>query len=239
MTMRENCSTRDYNGGVTKNWAVVLVVGLLLIAAITGWAVVNAVRGVTRVPEVVGGGVATQVQQFIHPTPTIYPDAVTIVKQVQALSRLETAQYTLEKVITAETRQGALAGLFGDRLLFVAHGNVIAGVDLAKVQANDIQVTPDGQVTLVLPAAEVFVSALDNEKSYVYDRQTGLFTRADVNLETQARQVADAEIRQAALEDGILRLAQDNAKAFMQSLLLSLGFKQVTILQGTPVPATP
>lgn len=237
--MRRNCSTRRYNVGVSKNLAVILVVGLLLIAAFTGWAVVNALRDVTRVPEVIGGGVATQVQQFINPTPTIYPDAVTIVKQVQSLSRLETAQYTLEKVITAETRQGALAGLFGDRLLFVAHGNVIAGVDLAKVQAGDVRVTPDGQVTLVLPAAEVFVSALDNEKSYVYDRQTGLFTRTDVNLETQARQVADEEIRKAALEDGILKLAQDNAKAFMQSLLLSLGFKQVTILQGTAVPATP
>jgi hypothetical protein len=217
--------------------STILVIGLLVIAALTGWAIFNAVRDVTSIPQGLTGGVATQVQQIIHPTPTIYPDPVTVIKQVRNLSRLETAQYSIEKVITAETRQGALAGLFGDRLLFVAHGDVIAGVDLGKVQTSDIRVAPDGSVTLILPAAEIFVATLDNDLSYVYDRQTGLFTNADQNLETQARQVAEAEIEQAALEDGVLTLAQTNAAAFMESLLRSLGYTSVTIIQGTAIPA--
>jgi len=40
--------------------------------------------------------------------------------------------YTVEKLITAETNQGVLASLFGDRLLFVAHGYVIAGIDMKQ-----------------------------------------------------------------------------------------------------------
>jgi hypothetical protein len=221
---------------MSKNLAGALVVGLLLIAAVTGWALVSAVRGVTGVPATTVGGIATQVEQIFNPTPTIYPDPVTVILQVRALSRLESAQYTIEKVITAETGQGALAGLFGDRLLFVAHGEVIAGVDLSKLQATDITVTPAGQVTVILPAPEIFVSTLDNDKSYVYDRQTGLFTNGDVNLETQARQVAEQEIERAALEDGILDLATRNASAFIESLLLSLGFEDVVIVQATAVP---
>jgi hypothetical protein len=213
-----------------------LVVGLLLIAAVTGWALVSAVRGVTNAPATAVGSIATQVQQIFNPTPTIYPDPVTVVLQVRALARLESAQYTIEKVITAETGQGALAGLFGDRLLFVAHGEVIAGVDLSKLQADDIRVTPDGRVTVILPAPEIFVATLDNDKSYVYDRQTGLFTNGDVNLETQARQVAEQEIERAALEDGILDLAARNAQAFLESLLLSLGFEEVIFVQGTVGP---
>jgi hypothetical protein len=220
-----------------RTLSTLLVIGLLVIAAFTGWAVFNAVRDVTEIPQSLTGNVATQVQQIINPTPTIYPDPVTVIKQVQSLARLETAQYSIEKVITAETRQGALAGLFGDRLLFVAHGDVIAGVDLSKVQADDIRVAPDGSVVMVLPAAEIFVATLDNDLSYVYDRDTGIFTNADVNLETQARQVAEDEIESAALEDGVLNLAQDNATAFMESLLLSLGYTNVTILQATPVAA--
>jgi hypothetical protein len=219
--------------------STLLVVGLLVIAALTGWAIFNVVQDVTAIPQGITGNVATQVQQIIHPTPTIYPDAATVIKQVQNLSRLETAQYSIEKVITAETRQGALAGLFGDRLLFVAHGDVIAGVDLGKVRADDIRVAPDGSVVIVMPAAEIFVATLDNDLSYVYDRQTGLFTNADQNLETQARQVAEDEIENAALEDGVLTLAQTNAAAFMESLLRSLGYTDVTIIQGTAVPATP
>jgi hypothetical protein len=97
-------------------------------------------------------------------------------------------------------------------------------------------VAPDGSVVMILPAAEIFVATLDNDLSYVYDRDTGIFTNADVNLETQARQVAEDEIESAALEDGVLTLAQDNAKAFMESLLRSLGYTSVTILQATAVP---
>jgi hypothetical protein len=223
---------------MSKNTALglALVVGLLLIAGLTGWAVVNTVRGIAAGPATVTGGLATQVQQFMHPTPTVYADPVTVVREVRSLSRLETAQYTIEKVITAETGQGALAGLFGDRLIFVAHGQVIAGVDLSKLRGNDVVVAPGGQVTLIMPAAEIFVTSLDNNKSYVYDRQTGLLTKGDQNLETQARQVAQQQIEQGALEDGILKMAQDNAASYLDRLLRSLGFTDVVFVTATPEP---
>jgi Protein of unknown function (DUF4230) len=223
---------------MTRNLALALVVGLLLIAGLAGWAIVNTVQGIAAGPATVTGGLATQVQQFMHPTPTIYPDPVTVVQQVRSLSRLETAQYTIEKVITAETGQGALGALFGDRLIFVAHGQVIAGVDLSKLRGSDVVVSPAGEVTIIMPAAEIFVTSLDNNKSYVYDRQTGLLTKGDQNLETQARQVAQQQIEQGALEDGILKLAQDNAASYLERLLRSLGFKSVVFVQATPEAAS-
>jgi hypothetical protein len=219
-----------------RNLALALVVGLLLITGITGWAIINTVQGIAAGPATVTGGLATQVQQFMHPTPTVYADPVTVVKEVRSLSRLETAQYTIEKVITAETGQGALGALFGDRLIFVAHGQVIAGVDLSKLRGSDVVVSPSGQVTLIMPAAEIFVTSLDNNKSYVYDRQTGLLTKGDQNLETQARQVAQQQIQQGALEDGILKLAQDNAASYLERLLRSLGFTDVVFVTATPEP---
>ena len=218
--------------------ALALVVGLLLIAGLSGWALVNTVRGIAAGPATLTGGLSTQVQAFMHPTPTVYPDPVTVIKEVRSLSRLETAQYTIEKVITAETGQGALGALFGDRLIFVAHGQVIAGVDLSKLRGSDITVSPSGEVTIIVPAAEIFVTSLDNDKSYVYDRQTGLLTKGDKNLETQARQVAQHEVEKAALEDGILKLAQDNAASYLDRLLRSLGFTDVVFVQGTPAPAS-
>ena len=221
---------------MSRSVSILLVAGLLVIAAFTGWGIFTAVREAARAPADVVGGAATQVQALIHPTPTIYPDPVTVVLQIRALARLETAQYTVEKVITAETGQGVLAPLFGDRLLFVAHGDVIAGVDLSRLAESDVRVAPDGRVTMIVPAAEIFVATLDNEKSYVYDRQTGLFTHGDINLETQARQVAEAEIRRAALEDGILQLAQTNAQSFIERLLRSFKFSDVLVVAGTPVP---
>jgi hypothetical protein len=164
---------------------------------------------------------------------------VTIVHQVTALARLETIRYSLEKIIVAEEGQDFLKSLFGDRLLFIAHGSVIAGVDLGKLSSDDLEVK-DGVLFVRLPEAEVFVVALDNEKSYVYDRRTGLLTKGNQDLETLARQAAEEQIRQAALEDGILEQAQVNAEAFLLGFFHNLGFGQVVFVQATlEVEASP
>jgi hypothetical protein len=168
------------------------------------------------------------IEQILNPTPTILPDPVTIIREVRGLSRLETATYTVEKIITAESQQGPFAFLFGDRLILVAHGQVIAGVDLAKLEESDITVGEGGRVDVVLPQAEVFVTALDSEQSYVFHRDTGVIGMK-VDLETEARQAAEEEILNAALEDGILEMAQGNAKSYIRHLILTLGFKEVHI----------
>jgi hypothetical protein len=169
-----------------------------------------------------------QFQQILNPTPTVVPDPVTIIREVRGLSRLETAAYTVEKIITAESQQGPFAFLFGDRLIFVAHGQVIAGVDLSRLEATDIVVYGEGGVDIVLPEAEVFVAALDSEQSYVFHRDTGVIgMKAD--LETAARRAAEEEILQAALEDGILDMAQSNAESYVRHLILTLGFKEVRV----------
>ncbi len=178
---------------------------------------------------------STQVAEALHPTPTIMPDPVTIIHSVRSLARLETVQYTVEKVVTAEEGPNSLRFLFGDRLLFVAHGIVIAGVDLAKLQPQDLW-AENGVLYMRLPPPEIFIATLDNQKSYVYDRETGLLTHGDIQLETAARQVAEQEILQAALEDGILDVAQRNAEAYLTILLRDLGFHEVIFVESTPVP---
>ena len=173
---------------------------------------------------------STQVAGLLHPTPTILPDPVTIIRQVQSLARLETIQYSVEKVITAEVNQGVFGPLFGDKLLLVAHGNVIAGIDLNKLGVMDLVL--EGDILKVrLPDAEVFSATLDNQQSYIYDRKTGLLTKGDVQLETAARQAAEQEILKAAETDGILDLAMENAKVYLERLFNTLGYLKVEFIE--------
>jgi len=183
----------------------------------------GAINGVVAPFQQSNAALQTQVADLLHPTPTIIPDPVTIITDIHALARLETIQYTVEKVITAEIGQGSFGFLFGDKLLFVAHGFVIAGIDMEKLQPGDMQMV-NGVLNVRLPPAEIFVSTLDNEKSHVYDRQTGLLTQGDKNLESTARQAAEEEIKKAALEDGILNLAEQNAETFLSKFFGALGF---------------
>ncbi len=215
-----------------KGW--ILVVGILIIAGLTGYALVRAVQNATEkalepVNEL-SGDLDSLVDRVFDPTPTVIPDPITIVRQVRSLARLETIQYSVEKVITAEIGQGAFGFLFGDRLLFVAHGVVIAGVDMAKLGPQDVWVA-DGALHVRLPAPEVFIATLDNKQSYVYDREIGVLNRGDINLETTARRVAEREIENAALEDGILLQAGRNAENYLATLFRDLGYLEVIFVQ--------
>jgi hypothetical protein len=171
-------------------------------------------------------GLQTQVAGLLNPTPTIIPDPVTYINEVRALARLETIQYSIEKVITAETGQGTFDFLFGDRMLFVAHGVVIAGIDMEKIGPDQLRLE-NGVLYVTLPPAEIFVATLDNQKSYVYDRETGFLNKGVQDLETLARQSAEDEIRKAALDDGILQQAQTNAENYLFRFFQSLGYDNV------------
>lgn len=172
----------------------------------------------------------TQVSDLLNPTPTIIPDPVTYINEVRALARLETIQYSIEKVITAEISQGTFGFLFGDRLLFVAHGIVIAGIDMEKMTPQSMRLD-NGVLYVTLPPAEIFIATLDNQQSYVYDRDTGLLSEGVQDLETLARQTAEEEIRKAALEDGILQQAQVNAENYLYRFFQALGYQNVIFVK--------
>jgi len=154
-------------------------------------------------------------------------DQPTVIRQIQSLQRLETVSYTMDKIISGEHDNPYLPRfLASDRLLLVVHGEVIAGVDLGKLQTSDVALS-GRKVFVHLPQAEVLVTRLDNEKTRVYSRDTGLFSSPDPNLETQVRQEAERQLLQAALQDGILKLADENARNSVQTILKGLGFEQI------------
>jgi hypothetical protein len=153
----------------------------------------------------------------------------TVIKQVQSLNRLETAQFTIEKVIDAGTNGNIFQQfLFGDKLLLIAQGDVIAGVDMTKVKENDIQID-NNAVRLTLPSPEILIATLNNDQTRVYDRKTGLLTKGDKDLEAKAREQATKIIRQAACDGHILDTASTNARNQLTALLKSLGFATVII----------
>ncbi len=165
------------------------------------------------------------------PTVTIDTSSPTVIDQVRALSKLETVHYELEKVVSGKSSGPLPDFLTSDKILLVAHGEVTAGVDLSKLKPGDVTVVSD-TVTINLPDAEILVSTLDNDRTYVYDRQTGIFSKPDPNLETDIRRVAQQEILNTAMEDGILDKATENAKQVLRTLITGLGYEDVEFTEG-------
>ena len=213
----------------------ILLIILFLVIGMFGvpYAIIQVIKNTTSAAlapiKQVNQEIRDDIDELLNPTPTVVPDPITIIHEVKTLARLETIQYSVEKVITAEIGQNEFGFLFGDKLLFVAHGSVVAGIDLAKMNPESIWF--EGKYLYVdLPEPEIFMVDLDNEKSYVYDRETGLLSKGDLNLETQARQLAEKEIQKAAVDDEILAQAEKNAEYIMQRIFEGLGFEDVVFV---------
>lgn len=160
---------------------------------------------------------------------TVRLSSQTVIKQMESLNRIETAQFTIEKVIDVGTSGNKFSEvLFGDRILLIAHGQVIGGFDLSKVKEQDIQVE-GSTLKMTLPAPEILVTRLDSEQTRVYDRDQGLLTRGDRDLESEARKEAEAVIKDAACKGGILQEASKNARNQMTTQFKGLGFTTVVI----------
>jgi hypothetical protein len=151
----------------------------------------------------------------------------TVVNRIQQLQRLETVVYTMDKIVSGAKENPIFPDfLAGDRLLLLVHGEVVAGIDFSSLKPGDVRVEGK-QVHLHVPAAQVFSTRLDSAKTRVYSRQTGLLVPTDPNLESQVRQEAERQLTEAALADGILRTAQQNANSTITSLLQGLGFEKI------------
>lgn len=152
----------------------------------------------------------------------------TVVVQIRRLARLESVSYSMDKMVSGD-REGRIlpAILTGDRILLEVHGEAVAGVDLSQLAPSGVQVD-DHTVRVHLPPAQIFTVALDDTKTHVYQRQTGVLVPVDPSLEGEVRAQAVENLRQSALAAGILNTAHQNACAMVTRLLLGLGFNQVT-----------
>lgn len=230
--MSEQKSPRNRNGCLLAIFGTILLVGALVVGAAAA-TFFNTTRAVTAPIRELTRNIG------IGATPVVRPDPVTVIKSINDLAQLQTASYQMEKIVTAEKNTDSLLGLFEDTLIFVAVGEVTAGIDLAKLTENDIRATSFQTVTIRLPDPEIFIATLDNENSYVADRDTGLLANADPEMETLVRQEAQRQIEAAALEQGILDIADENAQSVLAGLLESLGFETIIFVDGDLPPPVP
>ena len=160
-------------------------------------------------------------------------DVAALVTQVRELNRLETAAMRVVHIgRISQTYKLVPNALAGDEITFLAEGDVIAGIDLARLTPQDVWKSPDGTINLRLPPAEVLIARVDNQKSRVLTRDTGMLRRRDVDLETRARQHAEENIRREAVSKGILTMATQTGEKKLAGFLNTLGFEKVRFISS-------
>jgi hypothetical protein len=159
-----------------------------------------------------------------------------ILKSITELSRYEAANGEFQVVVDITKREGILPGfLAGSETLFIGQGNVIAYVNFGGLKGSAITVSPNKSVTIKLPNAQLEPAVLNVSQSYVYAEQQGLANRignffsGNPNSQQQAYILAEQKINTAAQASDLVKDADTNTRAMLDSMLNSLGFQHVTV----------
>jgi hypothetical protein len=151
-------------------------------------------------------------------------DTPTLVRQVQSMAQLVSVRYVLEKVVVLED-----AKWYGEnRLIMVAHGIAKAGFDLSQVQPGDIKIRGQ-RLSLTLPKPQLTDVYLDEKRTEIVERSTGLLRTFDQQLEQDARRQALEQIQRAARASGIMKDAEDRARVQLTGFFQQLGFTEVEV----------
>ena len=139
-------------------------------------------------------------------------------------NELNTLEYNLTTVLEE------FMEMSGVIIFLFAVARISAGVDLGQVGPDDVVINEaTNSITLTLPSPTITAVEMDNEQTRVYDRDTGLFTSGDMDLEREARLAAEDLMVEAAIQDGIRERARESSQLAMEELLTSLGYDQVII----------
>lgn len=149
-------------------------------------------------------------------------NTATVLKQVQTLSQLVTVKYVMEKVVVYEDVKWFPGG--DNRVLMIAHGIVKAGVDFERLKPEDLQLA-DKKVKIRLPNPQITDCYLDERQTQVIERTTGLLRSFDKDFEQTARQIAVDDVRRGARTAGILKDAEERARAQVEKLFQQLGLE--------------
>jgi hypothetical protein len=213
-----------------RNGVLIVLAGVVIICAIVAIGAPALIGSVTQSILQAPG----KIIQLPQPTPTtiVLP---AVINQIKPLGQLHTASYFLSTVVDTQMPVGALNQI--QRVLLVACGQVEAGIDLAKLQPQDI-ITSGDKAIVRLPPPEIFVNQLfdDRNCTYVVLRDEGILLPPNTALETVAREAAVANFKETALQNGILDKAYLNAEGEVRRLLTLLGYRDIQFANTPGLP---
>jgi len=202
-------------------WGLITL-GILVIAIFGG---VSWVRGV--------------IPDFHNPfaETTVDRSGPAVLKSIQDLNEYHAATGNFQQIVDLRKSSALPDSILGERTLFVAVGSVDAIVDFTQVGRGAVQVSDDRRsATITLPRPRLSDAQVDVGKSYVYDRDKGLFNQigslfgSNTDDQRQLYTLAQQRIHAAAQNGaGLVPRAEDNTRKMLQSLLRALGFTSVAV----------
>jgi hypothetical protein len=210
---------------LTSRLTIPIVLGTALLASVLGLgafmlASISKVTDAIPTPAAIAAALAPEPYVEVGPV---------VVQSIQELAELTTVEMVEYAIIEKGTDQGWLQWARGDTVRLMAVAEIGAGVDLAAISVSDFRVTEDGVVYITVPHAEIHYVAADNEATTILEREKGLLTKGDPQLESEVRRIAETTLLDKAREGGILTQAEASAETVLTNFLIGLGYSDVSV----------
>lgn len=177
----------------------------------------------------------TLLENSLNPEPRITVTHNTVLEKVEDLGRLELVQYQFKDIV--EYKKSTYRFLPDAKVALIVAGHAVGCLDLRKVRPQDVVLEGDSLVRVALPAPELCTWQVDHSKSRVYSVENGFFQDAD--LVDAGYKYAETNVRNAALQSGILVQTQQNAEKILRPVLETLTGRRVILTQQMQNPQRP
>lgn len=152
------------------------------------------------------------------------------IHHIQELGTLATTEYTFGKIVQLNDDKDWYR--WGDRKILISvRARAKAGVDLTKMNEQDIEVSEDKKtVKLTLPPAEIVSFDMNpNEINTEMTDVNGFRTDFSQEEKMKVLQLGEKSIRREMMESNILSDAKKNARVFLKDLYQDMGYETVII----------
>ncbi|AHJ95914.1 DUF4230 domain-containing protein [Hymenobacter swuensis] len=171
----------------------------------------------------------------LNPAPRITVTHNTVLEKVEALGRMELVRYQFKDVV--EYKKSTYRFLPDAKVALIVAGNAVGCLDLRKVRPQDVVLEGDSILRLALPEPELCIWQVDHSKSKVYSVENGFFQ--DAELVDAGYKYAEANVRTAALQSGILAQTTQNAEQILRPMLQTMTGRRVILSRQMQNPKLP
>ena len=210
----------------------------LTLKKVTLWILGSGLLGVAFTGLMIyqkGDRLITSISSFFQPQSAELKaaESALLLQKIQHIQELTTTVYQIDKIVStsADRTFGENWTIATTKLLYLAKGEVKAGIDLQQLTLENITINQD-KIAIAIPQAEILDSKIDVGKSKVYHYERGFLNLGpDIapQLQTFAQQKTLAQMVDTACSEGILNQANEQAKIAIYNLVTLTNEKKVEI----------
>ncbi|WP_276498773.1 DUF4230 domain-containing protein [Pontibacter litorisediminis] len=169
-------------------------------------------------------------EYFGKPEAKAEPEVVvnfnTVLTSVEDLGRMELVRYNFKDVV--EYEKNVSRWVPNSKIMLIVTGEAVGCVDFTKITEADIEFQGDSLVQVALPEPEICYYKIDQSKTKVFSKENTYFQDAD--LVQESYKYAEANVKKAALNSGILNQTKVNAEKVLKPILEEVTGRRVVLV---------